>query len=127
MRLSVVVIVVLVLGFLSPRAAAQNTTTISPRPAAQNTTTNWVHITQLRAGLVEDAMAVYTTEGLPVSVNPGGCPKTDAGYTTKPSDPGHKLFQTVLLSAYLNGKQVQIAVHGCWYSKPRIIGVFIKD
>ena len=58
-------------------------------------------------------------------VNPGGCSVTNAGYATNPADTGHSLFHTLLLSAFLNRKEVAILVSGCVFDKPRIIGVKI--
>jgi hypothetical protein len=99
--------------------------TVLPSRASAQQSTAWAHIVQVRAGLVEDAMAVFTTNT--TVLNPGNCKATDAGYQTIASDPGHKLFQTLLMSAYLNGKQVQLTIQGCAYDKPRIIGVSIKE
>jgi len=90
---------------------------------SQDQVTDWGRITQLRAGWVEDSMAVFLT----APVKNTGCKTTDAGYATNPSDPGHKLFHATLLGAYLNNKQVQVILRGCIYDKPRIIAVYVKD
>lgn len=51
------------------------------------------------------------------------CKTTTAGYALDPKDPGVKLHQAVLLSAFLAGRKVRVLVEGCIYDKPRIIGV----
>lgn len=85
--------------------------------------TSYGKITQLSAGWKEDTLAVFLSAGI---VNPGGCPTVEGGAVTNPVDPGHTLFHAVLLSAWLNSKEVALLVDGCVYSKPRIIGVNVR-
>jgi hypothetical protein len=92
------------------------------RMAAQAGTqyTQWGSVQELEAGWGEDTMAVRHSAPL---VNPGGCPITTAGYATSPADPGHSLFHTLLLSGFLNRKEVALLISGCAYGKPRVIAV----
>jgi hypothetical protein len=84
---------------------------------------DWTRITQIRTGWVIDTMAVFTQAPL---ANPG-CTVTNAGYVTDPADSGHQLFHSVLLAAFINGKEVQITAAGCIIGdKPRIIGVDVR-
>jgi hypothetical protein len=84
--------------------------------------TQWGSVQELEAGWGEDTMSVRHSAAL---VNPGGCSITNAGYATNPADTGHSLFHTLLLSAFLNRKEVALLVSGCVYNKPRIIAVKI--
>lgn len=97
---------------------------ISSRTAAQPPTapTQWGSVQQLEAGWTEDVVTVFHSAPL---VNPGGCAVTNAGYATSPADPGHSLFHTLLLSAFLNRKEVSLLISGCAYGKPHIIAVKI--
>ncbi|WP_164001769.1 hypothetical protein [Pyxidicoccus caerfyrddinensis] len=83
---------------------------------------NWGSVQELEAGWGQDTMSVRHSAPM---VNPGGCSITNAGYATNPADTGHSLFHTLLLSAFLNRKEVSILVSGCVYGKPRIIAVKI--
>ena len=59
-------------------------------------------------------------------VNPGGCSVTAFGYATDPADPGHNLFHTMALAAFLNRKEVALTISGCAFNKPKIIGVTVR-
>jgi hypothetical protein len=83
---------------------------------------DWGSVQELEAGWAVDTMSVRHSAPM---VNPGGCRVTNAGYATNPADTGHSLFHTLLLSAFLNRKEVAILVSGCAFDKPRIIGVKI--
>jgi hypothetical protein len=91
----------------------------SPALAQTPEWTDWGSIRELEAGWTEDSMAVR--HSAPIR-NPGGCPVSDS-YATNPNDPGHTLFHTVLLDAFIYGKQVHLLIAGCVYSKPHIIAV----
>ena len=94
-----------------------------PHPCrAAQVLSDWTHINLIKTGWVVDTMAVFTQAPL---ANPG-CPVTDAGYATNPDDSGHQLFHSVLLAAFINGREVQILADGCVFGKPRIIGVDIR-
>ncbi len=62
--------------------------------------------------------------GTPVLAHPGPpCNITTDGYALDPADPGVKVAESVLLSAYLAGKRVSLGLHGCVFDKPKIISV----
>jgi hypothetical protein len=46
-------------------------------------------------------------------------------YALDPKDPGVKVHEAVILSAFLSGRQVRLVIQGCIYDKPKIIGVNI--
>jgi hypothetical protein len=110
-----VVLVLTILTFFGDTGSAQ--------PAAPIVRSEFGVIRSMEAGWSQDTMAVQ--HSAPV-VNPGGCRLTDAGYATSPADDGHDLFHTVLLSAFLNRKEVALLVSGCVYDKPHIISVTIR-
>jgi hypothetical protein len=99
------------------------TTAIANPASAAPSYTEWGSVKVLSAGWVQDTMSV--THSAPV-VNPSGCSVTNAGYATNPEDPGHSLFHTMLMAAFLNRKEVQLLIEGCVYNKPRIIGVNVR-
>ena len=103
------------LAFAAPWA-----TPSTAQPAPQYT--QWGSVQELEAGWALDTMAVRHSAPL---VNPDGCPVRDAGYATNPSDTGHSLFHTLLLSAFLNRKEVALLISGCVFDKPCIIAVKI--
>lgn len=98
----------------------------------------WGHITSLETGWADDTMSVGLDApfvnsgewtggtifgGPPPFVKP--CTTTNAGYALDPRDPGVKVHEAVLLSAFLTRKKVYVIVQGCVFSKPRIIAVGI--
>ena|SRR5438105_11431940 len=48
-------------------------------------------------------------------------------YALNPQDPGVKVHEAVLLSAFLTGRTVRLVIQGCIYDLPKIIGVNIGD
>lgn len=94
------------------------TTTVSAQ-----TWSDWGLINSIEAGWVEDTIAVWHAAPM---VNPSGCEVTGGGYATNPNDPGHKLFHSVALAAFLSGKEVHMLISDCIYSKPRIIAIGLR-
>lgn len=84
---------------------------------------DWGSVKSIESGWVLDTLAVFHSAPL---VNPDGCRVTNGGYATNPADPGHSLFHTILLSAFLNRKEVHLLISGCVFDKPRIIGVGVR-
>jgi hypothetical protein len=103
----------IILGVLATAAAG-------PAWAQSPQWTDWGSVRELEAGWSQDTVAVYHSAAIK---NPDGCAVTNAGYATNPADPGHSLFHTVLLSAFMNRKEVHILLSGCVFDKPRIIAV----
>ena len=85
--------------------------------------TQWGSIQDLEAGWGQDTMSIRHSAAV---MNPGGCSVATAGYATNPADTGHSLFHTLLLSAFLNRKEVSLLIDGCVFSKPRVIAVKIR-
>ncbi|MEO8259663.1 MAG: hypothetical protein ABI868_20120 [Acidobacteriota bacterium] len=85
--------------------------------------TAWGSVQDLEAGWGDDAMSIRHSAAL---VNPGACPVTAGGYATNPADAGHSLFHTLLLSGFLNRKEVALLISGCVYGKPRVIAVKLR-
>lgn len=99
--------------------------TLMAAPAARagdHTYTASGAVNAIEAGWAADTMAVFHNAAF---VNPAGCAVTNAGYATLPTDTGRDLYHTLLLSALLNGKRVQMLIHGtaCAFGKPRVIAV----
>jgi hypothetical protein len=92
------------------------------RTPAEPQYTQWGSVQELEGGWTLDAMAVRHSAPL---VNPDRCSVTNAGYATNPADAGHSLFHTLLLSAFLNRKEVSLLVSGCAFDKPRVVAVKI--
>jgi hypothetical protein len=55
------------------------------------------------------------------------CEVTNGGYALDPKDPGTKVNESVLLSAFLNGKKVSLFLNGCVFNKPRIVSVSMSN
>jgi hypothetical protein len=55
------------------------------------------------------------------------CPVMDGGYSTAPSDPGHRLLHAAIIGAYLHHKQVRFRLSYCANNKPRIVSVDVQD
>lgn len=98
-------------------------TSVQPAAAQAPTYTDWGSIRELEAGWAEDTMTVIHSGA---QINPDGCTVTNAGYATNPADAGHSLFHTMLMSAFLNRKEVSLLIDGCAWNKPRIIAVRIR-
>jgi hypothetical protein len=95
----------------------------APQAQAQ-TWTGFGSIQYIEGGWSLDSMAVTLSTGL---TNPKGCPVTNAGYATDPADPGHNLFHTIALAAFLNRKEVQLLISAteCAFLKPKMIAIGI--
>jgi hypothetical protein len=87
--------------------------------------TPFAKVVAVQAGWTLDQMLLFTDQPAPIT-NPGGCTVTTNGYITNPADSGHTLFNTMLLSALLNAREVQLVVFGCYLDRPRIVSVSIR-
>ena len=112
----------LVAALLVCGAASASVVRMAAQPATQYTA--WGSVQELEAGWGEDTMSVR--HSAPV-VNPGACPITTAGYASSPADTGHSLYHTLLLSGFLNRKEVALLISGCSYGNPRVIAVKLLD
>jgi hypothetical protein len=96
--------------------------------------TQWGHIVRLETGWYDDTMAivldvpfvnsVYTTPWEPLGSD--SCKITDS-YALDPKDPGIKVHEAALLSAFVAGKKVRLLINECVYDKPRVIAVGLAD
>ena len=111
----------LVAAIVISSAASTSVVRIAAQPAAQYTA--WGSVQDLEAGWGDDAMSIRHSGAM---VNPAACPVTNGGYATTPADPGHSLFHTLLLSGFLNRKEVALLISGCSYGKPRVIAVKLR-
>ena len=93
---------------------------ITQQAFAEPTYTAWGTIRELEAGWTVDSMSVSHSASV---VNPSGCSVTTYGYATSPEDSGRSLFHTMLMSAFLNRKEVALLIDGCAYNKPKVISV----
>lgn len=103
-------------------------------PALAQNWTDFGSITSLEAGWGADTIAIrlnapFQNSFVPAPAVPGGaraCTATNAGYATDPNDPGHSLYHTLAMAAFLNKKDVRLLLQGCVYDKPKIIAIQIR-
>lgn len=82
----------------------------------------WTQITALSGGWTDPHMRVVTSGAF---LNPDGCPFTD-GYIIDATMSGATLLQSMLLTAFATGAEIQLTVDGCVLSRPRVISVDIR-
>lgn len=95
---------------------------LSSQARAQEAFTDWGLIQMVSGGWKLNTVAVFHSAPF-VNV---GCDETKGGYSTEPADPGVNLFHDMLLSAFMNNKEVQFRLEGCAFGKPRISGVNVR-
>ena len=83
--------------------------------------TEWAKVTFYGTGWSSDSVRV--TLNAPFVSN--GCTGFD-GYVTDPNDTGNHAHQSALLMAFAASKDVQIVVDGCYNTRPKIIGVYVR-
>ena len=81
------------------------------------------NITFLSGGWVNANLRVKTDF---TWTNPEGCQYSD-GYMIDPADSGHELLSSMLLSAFISRRKIQLMLDGCTLGRPRIIGVDIVE
>jgi hypothetical protein len=91
-------------------------------PVSAQEWTAWSAIRELEAGWSDDVVAVRVAAPM---INPGGCARVNH-FATSMEDAGHSLFHTMLMSAFLNRKEVALLINGCSYQQPRIIAVKLR-
>lgn len=95
---------------------------IFPAPAlATPTETPWFRITQLSGGW-HDAWLMVEHQGSPI--NPENC--TWGWYILNPTTGGAQLFSSMLVSALMSGKEVQLVIDGCTANRGNIIAVRVR-
>jgi hypothetical protein len=90
--------------------------------------TPWFRVKELRSGWGIDRTIVFLNEpGSPqVGTNPENCPITNYGYVVNETHSGRNLFNTYLLTALMNGREVSLVIHSCYQGFPQVVGVTIK-
>jgi hypothetical protein len=83
------------------------------------------HVIGIETGWRDDTMGFKLD--VPTVNSPTPCKIMGAGYALDPQDPGVKLHQSVVLSAFLAGRKIRVLVDGCAYDKPRVIGIGIGE
>jgi hypothetical protein len=109
-----------------------NTMLASSVNAAEST--DWGTVLRLQAGWTIDRMLVFHSKPTINPANPvarkgapkGMCSLTTDGYIIDENAPGHNLFNTLVLSALLNGREVQFVIDGCKENRPQIVSVSIR-
>jgi hypothetical protein len=91
---------------------------------AAPTWTPWGEVTLLQNGWVVDRMLVFHGTG-PLT-NPDGCGIVTNGYIINEADPGHRTQYAMLLSAFLNQREVAMVINGCFGGRPRIVSVAVR-
>ena len=104
-------------------ALLANMALVAPAHAADAAVTEWGRVLDLQAGWTVDRMLVFHGAAMK---NPEGCPLTTNGYIIDENAPGRGTFYTLLLSALLNSRDVQLVIQGCFETRPRIVSVSIR-
>lgn len=80
-------------------------------------------VTALQAGWTIDRTLVFHDKPM---LNPGNCGIVTNGYIIDENAPGHNLFNTMILSALMNQREVAFVVFGCYEDRPQIISVTVR-
>lgn len=90
---------------------------------AAATFTEFGFVNAMQAGWTIDRMLVFHSKPM---INPGNCSLLTNGYIVDENAPGHNLFNTMILSALLNKREVAFVIDGCKEDRPVIISVSIR-
>jgi hypothetical protein len=104
-------------------AQLQSFPNLLPSNKAAPQFTPWAKVTVLQSGWFVDRMLVFIDA--PGIVNPDGCTLDTNGYILNENHTGRNLFNTMLLSAFLNGREVALVISGCWDTRPQVVSVAI--
>lgn len=86
--------------------------------------TNWGTLVALQGGWGIDRMLVF--HAIPIVNADPPCSITTNGYIVNETHSGHNLFNTMLLTALLNRREVQFVILGCYENRPQIVSVSIR-
>jgi hypothetical protein len=89
--------------------------------AAAPTEVTWAKINRLTGGWYD---AVLSIELNSTFVNPDSC-AWGGWYQLDTSVGGAQLFQSMLISAFMAGKEVSLVIDGCTGNRPKIISVSV--
>ena len=90
--------------------------------SAQNT--SWSTLVALQGGWAVDRMLVFHSAPM-VNADPP-CSVTTNGYIVNEAHTGHNLFNTMLMAALLNRREVAFVISGCYQDRPQIVSVSIR-
>jgi hypothetical protein len=86
--------------------------------------TPWGTLVALQGGWGIDRMLVF--HNMPMTNAEPPCNLLTNGYIVNESQTGHDLFNTMLLTALLNRREVQFVILGCFENRPQIVSVSIR-
>jgi hypothetical protein len=86
--------------------------------------TPWTTVVALQGGWGIDRMLVFPAAPI-VNANPP-CSILTNGYIVNETHTGHNLFNTMLMSALLNRREVAFVISGCYQDRPQIVSVSIR-
>jgi hypothetical protein len=85
---------------------------------------DWGTLTALQAGWEIDRMLVF--HAAPITDADPPCPLLTNGYIVNEEHTGHNLFNTMLITALLNRREVSFVILGCFEDRPQIVSVSIR-
>jgi hypothetical protein len=83
---------------------------------------SWTRITEVDGGWTGAYMQITTVATF---VNPDVCAWAGE-YQIDPSTPGYQLFESMVISAFLAGKEIMLTVNGCSGNRPNVIAVKMR-
>lgn len=88
--------------------------------------TPWRKVIALQHGWYVERTLVFLEGTTDVNiVNPDSCSLRNNGYILNENHTGRNLFNAMLLSAFLNGREVAMVISGCFDNRPQVISVAI--
>ena len=86
--------------------------------------TSWGTLVALQGGWGIDRMLVF--HAAPMTNADPPCANLTNGYIVNETQIGHNLFNTMLLTALLNKREVAFVISGCYEERPQIVSVAIR-
>ena len=87
--------------------------------------TNWATVVTLQGGWGIDRMLVFHGAPMVNNTDPP-CQILTNGYIVNETHTGHTLFNTMLMTALLNKREVAFVISGCYEQRPQIVSVAIR-
>lgn len=84
--------------------------------------TPWTRITEIDGGWTDPYMGIATAAAF---VNPAACPWAGL-YNIDPQTAGYQLFDSMVISAFMAGKEVSFTIDGCTANRPKVIAVKVR-
>jgi hypothetical protein len=93
--------------------------------------TLWGKVTSLEQCWGSDCVLVFLDSSSPSQVNPDGCQLLTIGFVSDDTRPDRGLIHTMVLSAFIGGKEVALLISGCSRGPPEsaapsILAVWIR-